>query len=107
MTSTSENPDSIFHAAQRGDAEGIVHFISKSQSPNAQGCGGYTPLHIACAFGHTDAVRTLLLHGGDPQQKTEDGKTARDVAEGKGFVEIVELIEGGEWKGERDDFVRR
>ncbi|RVD82716.1 uncharacterized protein DFL_007131 [Arthrobotrys flagrans] len=106
MASTSETPNSIFHAAQKGIVEDIIHFISQSQSPNSQGCGGYTPLHIACAFGHTDAVKTLLLHGGDPDRKTEDGKTARDVAEGKGFSGIVELIEGVEWKKERDDCLR-
>ncbi|KAK6504176.1 hypothetical protein TWF506_002383 [Arthrobotrys conoides] len=107
MTSTApEAQNSIFHAAQKGNVDDIIHFVSKSQSPNSQGCGGYTPLHIACAFGHTDAVRALLVHGGDPEQKTEDGKTAKEVAEGKGFMEIVRLIEEGEWKGERDEFVR-
>ncbi|KAF3159166.1 hypothetical protein TWF225_007564 [Orbilia oligospora] len=109
MTSTSNSPEtqnSIFHAAQKGNVDDIIYFVSKSQSPNSQGCGGYTPLHIACAFGHKDAVRTLLVHGGDPEQKTEDGKTARDVAEGKGFTEIVELIEGGEWKVERGEYAQ-
>ncbi|KAK6342849.1 hypothetical protein TWF718_008232 [Orbilia javanica] len=107
MTSTSEEtPNSIFHAAQKGNVEDIIYFTSKSQSPNSLGCGGYTPLHIACAFGHIDAVKALLLRGGDPDQKTEDGKTARDVAEGKQFMEIVALIDNGEWKAERDDYIR-
>ncbi|KAK6532959.1 hypothetical protein TWF281_007127 [Arthrobotrys megalospora] len=104
-TNTSEYPNSIFLAAKNGNVDDIIHFVSKSQSPNSPGCGGYTPLHIACTFGHTDAVRTLLLHGGDPDQKTEDGKTAVQIAEGKGFTEIVELIKGGEWKSEKEDYV--
>ncbi|KAK6338236.1 hypothetical protein TWF730_002308 [Orbilia blumenaviensis] len=94
----SETPTSIFHAAQKGNVDDIIYFISKDQSPNSPGCGGYTPLHIACAFGHKDAVKTLLINGGDPIQKTEDGKTASDIAGAKGFMGIVELIERGEWK---------
>ncbi|EPS40867.1 hypothetical protein H072_5250 [Dactylellina haptotyla CBS 200.50] len=101
MSETSEFPNSIFLAAKNGNVDDIIHFISKCQSPNSAGCGGYTPLHIATTFGHTFAVKALLLHGADPEQQTEDGKTALKIAEGKGFTEIVELIQSDEWKNEK------
>ncbi|KAF3919518.1 Ankyrin-2 [Dactylellina cionopaga] len=105
-SSTAEFPNSIFLAAKDGNVDDIIHFVSQGQSPNGAGCGGYTPLHIACVFGHTSAVQTLLLHGADPEQKTEDGKTALNIAEDKGFTEIVEHIKSEEWKKDRADYVK-
>ncbi|KAK6541009.1 hypothetical protein TWF694_008390 [Orbilia ellipsospora] len=103
MASSNTTPNatsscSIFLAAKDGKVNDILQCISQSQSPNAAGCGGYTPLHIACTFGHTAAVEALLLHGGDPDQRTEDGKTTLMIAEDKKFSDIISLIQNGEWK---------
>lgn len=98
--------NSIFLAAKDGKVEDIIHFISESQNPNATGCGGYTPVHIATVFNHPEALKTLLLNGGNPDQETEDGKTALRIAEEKGHGEIIEMLKSEEWKKERVDYVR-
>ncbi|KAF3938587.1 Ankyrin-2 [Dactylella cylindrospora] len=105
-----EPTNSLFLAAKDGKVQDILYFLTlpstTSPGPNTKGCGGYTPLHIACAFGHASAVKTLLIHGGDPEQQTDDGKTALNVAEEKGFGEVVEIIKSEEWKKDREDFVK-
>ncbi|KAF3928089.1 Ankyrin-3 [Arthrobotrys entomopaga] len=97
-TSNATSSNSIFLAAKEGNVDDIIQCISQSQSPNSAGCGGYTPLHIACTFGHRAALEALLLRGGDPEQRTEDGKTVLMIAEEKGFSDIVNLIQAGDWK---------
>jgi glutaminase len=50
-----------------------------------------TALHVACAEGHLDVVRALLLNGADPNIKDRFGGTAFDAAKGNGA--IVALLE--------------
>ena len=55
---------------------------------------GNTPLHVAALNGQTEIVRLLLAQPGiDKTIKNNDGKTAFDLAQEKGFAEIVELLE--------------
>jgi len=44
------------------------------------GQGGWTPLHLAVAAGHTTLVEQLAAAGADLDTRTEDGRTALHVA---------------------------
>jgi len=54
---------------------------------------GNTPLHVAALNGKTEIVKFLLAQPGiDKTLKNNDGKTAADLAQAKGFTEIVMLL---------------
>ena len=55
---------------------------------------GNTPLHVAALNGYTEIVRLLLEQPGiDTTRKNNDGKTALDLAQEKGFAEIAGLLQ--------------
>lgn len=53
---------------------------------------GQSPLHIAAQEGDVDIVDTLLAAGA-AGILDKDGKTAKDLAEGGGWGEVVALFE--------------
>jgi ankyrin repeat protein len=57
--------------------------------PNA---GGNTALHWASLNGHIGAVELLLKAGADPKLLNKAGKDALWEAEGKGLVNVCELL---------------
>lgn len=57
---------------------------SNEANVNRQTNVGDTPLHYAAFMGHQAAVERLLLNGADANIKSENGKTAKDVAIEKG-----------------------
>ena len=60
---------------------------------NVQNNDGDTPLHIACSFGHSDIVETLMLAGADETITNNEGKTPAQVAESKGRSELLKLLD--------------
>ena len=52
---------------------------------------GMTALHYAAQAGNMEAVKLLMEL---KEVKTHKGKTAADLAEAKGFKEIVSLLKG-------------
>lgn len=45
---------------------------------NVKSHGGYTPLHLACQFGHQDVFDLLVkAYGADPRIRDNHGKTPR------------------------------
>ena len=58
--------------------------------------GGLTALHVAAANNRKKIVRELLEKGGGDVRldvKNKWGKTAKDLAVGKGHLEIARMIE--------------
>lgn len=54
---------------------------------------GWTMLHSEALTGNRNIVKVLLEFGADPAAETNDGRTARDLAESLGWSEVVELLD--------------
>ena len=54
--------------------------------------GKYSALTIAASLGGYALVELLLRYGANPYIRSIEGKTACDIAEEEGFLNIVELI---------------
>ncbi len=81
------------HSAVAGGWLSIVRFLlSRGADVNARQSGGDTPLHAAAFAGNADMVRELLRHGGDPLLRSDDHRTAADLAHDRGFQEIARLL---------------
>ncbi len=50
-------------------------------------------LHLAAAYGHTDAIATLVQLGASIMARDSDGKTPYDVAQQCGNVEVASALE--------------
>jgi hypothetical protein len=46
----------------------------------------------AAGYGKTECVQLLLERGADPKLKDDRGKTAADIAQDLGYVEVVALL---------------
>lgn len=55
--------------------------------------GTGTPLRAAAVSGRIEVVRLLLERGADPQGRSRDGATARDLAKKGGHSDVVEFID--------------
>ncbi len=99
VDSISENPmqNTPMHAALAGAAgEQLAPLlIGFGAEVDHVGGSGVTALHLAAVRGFGHLCRLLLSRGVDRSLKTEDGKTAADIARERGHVELVGLLEGG------------
>jgi len=75
----------------------LVRMLLDAGAPvNAPHLGGGTPLHSAAYSGDLDVIRTLLSRGADTWRRTDDGKTASDIARERGHTDAArELDHGG------------
>lgn len=55
--------------------------------------GGWTPLHQAADHGHVELAHYLLKMGADRTLKADDGRTAADLARGRGFGSLAERLD--------------
>lgn len=53
---------------------------------------GFTPLHIACVYGHFELARLLLEAGADIEAKTKNGYMALHLAAQYGHRLIIDLL---------------
>jgi ankyrin repeat protein len=91
----ADNPSGVtpLHSAAAARSHEIVGLLLDSGAdPNAQQSGGFTALHAAAMHRDLDMVRTLLRFKAKGDLASDDGKTARSLAEGAGASEIVALI---------------
>ena len=89
-------PWALVKAAGLGDSEEIRRLIGMCrQSPNTSRQPGLTALGAAVRRGRTDAVRTLLAHGADPERlswETEGAMTPLTIACKHGSLPCLELL---------------
>ncbi|TCD67082.1 hypothetical protein EIP91_000595 [Steccherinum ochraceum] len=68
------------------------------------GTSGSTPLHFACANGHTSVVLTLLLHGAHPDRPDKHGVTPEVLARNNGFNDCADVLR--QWSHNKDKDLR-
>ena len=97
----------IYQAAIEGDVECLaanlaleVNIDSRGQpkfiyGPRFKKCEvfGATPLQYACGYNREEAVQFLLENGASTSIRSATGLTARDYAQGRGYIKILELLD--------------
>src|SRR3990167_4547043 len=68
----------------------IQHLLAFEADVNERDNHGMTPLMYACLLGHKSVVELLFLSRPNTLFKNTQGKTARKIAQGKGFTDIAE-----------------
>ena len=78
-----------------GDDENeVIRLITNNDySINVLNNGGDTPLHIACSNGYFSIVKSLMLLGADETIINDRGETPAQVADRKGFDELLVLLD--------------
>lgn len=72
---------SLHECAQAGALDGLQARLKAGDDANAADELGNTPLLLAAAAQHAEAVRLLLAHGADPMARDKAGHTAADLAQ--------------------------
>ncbi|WOI52991.1 ankyrin repeat domain-containing protein [Parvularcula sp. LCG005] len=86
--------DLIFAAAKTGNVSFLHGYIDSGYCVNVKHeHSGYTPLHIACAYGHIDFVKSLFEIGNaDPWILDNNERYAIDLATEQDFRDIIGLL---------------
>ena len=98
----------LFDAAKDGNVGEVLRTLLAGADPSSE-FGGFqrTALHVACADGHLDVVRALLLVKADASARDKNGETPLHYASSHGHVDIVQtLLQVGadlEGKDKRND----
>lgn len=91
VKSTSEQ-DRIEGLAALGKAEELDALLKTGLSPNVLGDYGWTPLCIAVAGGHVEAMRVIVRHGGDVNLPMEGKRTPLMMAAAWNKKEAVQFL---------------
>lgn len=75
-------PTELHVAASVGQVARLQAQIDSARPGDLDACDtkSYTPFHVACAGGHTDCVRALLVAGCDPMLRCDTGYTGWELA---------------------------
>ncbi|XP_039617335.1 ankyrin repeat, SAM and basic leucine zipper domain-containing protein 1 [Polypterus senegalus] len=82
----------LMFASRDGYIQVITLLVSHGAELDSQDQRGYTALLYAAHYGKECAVLELLKLGANPLIKTNDGRTAADVAKGGGHVQIFKTL---------------
>ena len=89
----SDGKTALLYAAKRSFNETIGHLIDKGANVNVRSRKkGVTALMLAAVWDNAELVQTLLQQGADPQTTDRFGRTARMLAQKKGYTDIVKLL---------------
>jgi len=91
--SVNAKDNTALHATMHHQQVDVARvLLERGAAVNAKQHGGYTSLHSAAQKGNKAMVELLLEFGADPSIQTNDGKTAKEIAEENGFPEIVKNL---------------
>lgn len=96
VNAVAENPMAVapIHSAAAGRHLDIVKLLlDKGAGANAQQHGGWTALHAAAMNGDDAMVDALLKAGADAGLRSDEGKTAADMAHEKGHQSVAALFD--------------
>lgn len=86
-----EGHSGLYTAARKGRPQAARFFLDKGGDPNKNE-GYWTPLQCAAYYGRLEIVAMMLKKDGDPNLRDNNEKNARDLAEGRGFRDVVTLL---------------
>jgi len=84
--------NSLTASVAGGHGDIVAWLLENGVSPNYGYGPGYTPLLTAAANGRLDIVKLLLAHGADLAAKTDDGKSAADLAAERKHPELAAYL---------------
>ena len=71
----------------------MVELLCSSMADvNARDGAGATPLHMAAAYGHIDAVKALAAKQADASVKDGDGHTPADLATANKHQDVADFL---------------
>jgi len=92
VTLKDDRGDTPLHLAASLGTDVIPLLLQQGADVNAINDAGETPLHKAAYYPEYGAVRELLRHGGDKSIRSAQGLTPVQVAEQRGWTNLVELF---------------
>lgn len=95
VNAAAKNPLKVaaLHAAVAGrNMEVIKAVLAAGADVNAPQQQGFRPMHEAGGNANRPLAELLIAHGGDPSLKTDDGKSAIDVARDKGHADFADWL---------------
>jgi ankyrin repeat protein len=83
----------LMRAAARGELAEVRGLLAGHASLDARDRrSGFTPLHLACASGHSEVVMALIHAGAALEARTEHDTTPLMVAAQSGEVDVVKVL---------------
>jgi len=82
----------LHHAAEHGSTESIAALVALGADARAADSDGFTPLMIAAAGGHVDALAELLKHDDRIDRAEKYGRTPLNLAADRGHDAAVQFL---------------
>lgn len=82
----------LHSAAAVAHYDGAALLLRHGAAVNAQQHGGFTALHSRAMHADERMTKLLLDHGADPTLRTDDGRSAADMAKTAGHVHLLALL---------------
>lgn len=93
VNAQDEAGDTPLHMAALGETEVVGVLLKHGADVNAVNAAGETPLHKAVHYPEYEVVQELLRHGGVKTLRNNQGLTPVQIAEKRGWANLVELFQ--------------